>query len=91
MGTLFIINDDDDDDADDDAEDEDQLFRKNGWPTKGVKPYFSRDHCESFSTLQTCNSAGIEPAVNLSLGFVKWRYVVVITTALQCYVERLIC
>ena len=84
MGTLFVIDDDD-------YEDDDQLFWRNGWPTKGFKPYFSRDYSERLSTLQTSKSAGFEPAGNLSLGFFKWRRVAVITTALQCYVKRLIC
>ena len=58
MGTLFVIDDDDDDDDDDDYDY--QLFWRNGWPKKSIKPYFCLDHCESLSTLQTSNSGGIE-------------------------------
>ena len=64
------------------GDDDDELFLWYGWPAKGVKPYFQPGHCQrsSLSWISYTARAGLEPAQNLSSGFVKWSCAVVITT-----------
>ena len=62
--------------------DDDELFLWYGWPTKGEKPYSSRDHYQRSlpSRISDTLRAGFEPAQNLSSGLVEWSCTVVITT-----------
>ena len=70
-----ILNDDDD-------VDDDELFCGRVELQKEFSLISSQDHCQRYSSSQISNMprAGFEPIQNLSSGFVKWSYAVVITT-----------
>ena len=57
------------------------LFLRNGWTTKGVKPYFQPGPLSNFSPSQISNKpwAGFKLAQNLSPGFLEWSCAAVIT------------
>ena len=76
---------DDDYDDDDDDDDNDELFLRNGWPTKSVKHFF----CQRFSPLQISDMlrAEFEPAQSLSSGFVESSFTVVKILNLSIYLR----
>ena len=75
------------------VDDDDELFFRNDWPTKGVCIFMassSRDHCRRFLPSQISNTprAGFELAQNLSSDFVEWSCAAVITTTPKRYEAR---
>ena len=64
----------------------DELFLWYGWATKGVKPYFQPGPLSEILTIANlwhAASRRLEPAQNLSSGFVEWSCAVAITTTIQ--------
>ena len=69
-----------DDDDDDDGDDDDEFFLRNGWPKKGVQPYFQPWPLSGILISINNPRAGYKPAQNLSSDFAEWSCKVMITT-----------
>ena len=69
-------------DDDEDGDDGDELFLRNGWPSKGVKLYFQLGSLSVILTIANLHYAAsrIWTVQSLSSGFIKWSCAVAITT-----------
>ena len=66
--------------------DDGELLLQDGWPTKGVQPYFQPGPLPfSLSQISNTPRSGFESLQNLSSWFVERSCAVVITTILRCH------
>ena len=76
-------------DDDDDDDDDDKLFMWNGWPARGVKPYFHSGPLSEILTIANHTPrAGFEYARNLGSDCIEWSCAVLITTTPRRYIRE---